>query len=229
MVDTAKPLPSFFKSGRAVRFEKNEIVLPDTDDDPDVFYITDGFIKAYSINDEGENYTHLIYGTGEIFPIEWAIRNHRRLIFYETLSPCELWKVSREQFIRRIHETSEPFSLALIEQMAEQFNVYADRLDNLEYKSAYERVVYRLLFLASRFGKKDGKKVVIEAPLTHRLIAESINLARESFSREFEKLFDKGLVTTKGSTIIILDVEKLRHEFSDPPSLDYWGLLRYSA
>jgi CRP-like cAMP-binding protein len=224
-MSSSNPIPDFFKSGRLVRYRKNEIVLPGTSDTPDVFYIADGFIKAYSINDEGENYIHLIYKTGEIFPIEWAVRNQRRLIFYEALTPCRLWKVSKESFMHRVKETSEPFSLSLIEQLAEQFSLYADRLDNLEYKSAHERVVYRLFFLASRFGKKEGNKVTIKAPLTHHVIAESINLARESFSREFEELIDKGLVTMEKGEIVLTDIKELSREFSEPPSLDYWGLL----
>ena len=219
------PLLSFFMSGRRVSYGKGEIVLPGNDENPDVCYIADGFIKAYSIDDEGDIYIHLIYKQGEIFPLEWAVKDHRRLIFYETLSPCTILKISKDRFAQHIKDSCKPFGLSLVEQLADQLNIYGDRLDNLEYKSAYERVVYRLLFLASRFGKELGSKhVVIEAPLTHRTIAESINLARESFSREFEKLTEKGLVAANDGHIVITDIKKLCHEFSEPPSLDYWGI-----
>jgi CRP-like cAMP-binding protein len=94
----------------------------------------------------------------------------------------------------------------------------------LEYKSAHERVAYRLVFLASRFGKRRGSSVVIDAPLTHEFISESINLSRETVSRQIEKLENENLISRKDGQIIIMDIDKLSKEFSEPITLSLWGL-----
>jgi CRP-like cAMP-binding protein len=145
-------------------------------------------------------------------------------VFYESLASSVLWKVPKARFLGHIKENTSPEAYSLIEQLAEQFNVYADRVDNLQYKSASQRVVYRLLFLAGRFGKKDGNRIIIDAPITHKIIASSINLTRESVSREIEKLDDAGIISTNNGKIVIKDVKKLGEQFSEPVSIDLWGL-----
>lgn len=217
-------LSDFFVQGRPVRYSRGEVIVAGDDPNPDIHYIGRGFVKVYSINDDGEEYVHVVYRKGEIFPLIWALRDHRRRIFYEAIDDCVLWKKTKNELREYLDEHADPISRALLGRLAEQFNIYADRLDNLQYKSAYERVVYRILFLAGRFGVRQGDRVIIEAPITHKLLAQSINLARESVSREFEKLQTKGLIDTTNSHIVINDVKALSHEFSEPVSLDLWGL-----
>lgn len=221
-------LANFFMNGHSVHFSKGEIILAGDDQDPDIHYLSKGFVKIYSINDQGEEYVHIIYKAGDIFPFIWALKDIRRRVFYEALSSSVLWKIPKTDFLNYLKANTSPVSFSLTKQLAEQFNIYADRLDNLEYRSAYERVVHRLLFLAGRFGKKEPGGIVITAPITHKIIAQSINLARESVSREMEKLVSKGLIKTIDGHIVLIDVEKLSKEFSEPVSLDYWGLQEHN-
>ncbi len=220
----SKTLANFFMSGRSVRYSRGEVILAGDDANPQVHFLSKGFVKVYSINDDGEEYIHIIYKQGDIFPLIWALKDVKRHVFYEALESSVLWKMPKETFLIYVKQHTNDVTYALIGQLVEQFNIYADRLDNLEYKSAYERVVYRLLFLAGRFGVKSDNTVIIEAPITHKIIASSVNLARESVSRELERLVNKNLVGVKGGKIIIKDIEKLSKEFSEPVSLDYWGL-----
>jgi CRP-like cAMP-binding protein len=217
-------LAGFFATGRREKFSKNEVILAGDENSADIFYIERGEVKVYSISDNGEEYVHVIYKETDIFPLIWALKNRRRRVFYEALSPVVVFRMPKDNFLTYIEQNTNTVSYELINQLAEQFNIYADRLDNLQYKSAHEKVVYRLMFLAYRFGKKDGDNIVIDAPITHKLIADSVNLARESVSREFEKLEAKSLVKIKKGKIVITDVNKLSEEFSEPVSLDYWGL-----
>lgn len=220
----SKSLADFFMNGRSAHYSKGEIILVGDNDNLDVHFVSKGFIKVYSINDEGDEYTHIIYKTGDIFPLIWALKGLKRHVFYESMDSCVIWKIPKETFTAHLKANSDNITYSLLEQLADQFNIYADRLDNLQYKSAHERVVYRLLFLAGRFGKKNGKDIIIEAPITHKSIASSINLARESVSREMELLAGKGLIDNVAGQIIIREVVGLSKEFSEPVRTDYWGL-----
>jgi CRP-like cAMP-binding protein len=217
-------LADFFTKGRSIRAPKGQIVLRGDDENPDIYYVGKGFIKVYSINDSGEEYLHIIYKPGDIFPLIWIFKNRRRRVFYESMSDSVVWSLPKLEFLEYIKSKTDPVAYSVIEKMAEQFNIYADRLDNLEYRNAKERVVYRLLFLASRFGRKSDGKIIIEAPVTHKLIAESINLTRESVSREIENLTKSGLLDSANSRLVINNVVKLSQEFSEPVTLDLWGL-----
>ncbi len=215
-------LAALFKTETSKKFLAGEVILSG-EEPPGVFYIEKGFVQVYSISDSGDRYLHIIYKHSELFPLIWAIKNVRRRVFYEALTGVELRQMPRHKFLDLIRKNIKAAS-EIMRQLAEQFYVYADRLDNLEYKTAHERVVYRVLFLASRFGRRDRSRIIIEVPVTHELIAESINLTRETVSREIEKLEKQKLLSRRGGNIVIENLEELNKQFSQPISLDLWGL-----
>lgn len=217
-----RAIAEVFNKGAVKKFAAGELVTSG-EDAKGVFLIRAGFIKVYSISDEGNEYLHIIYKPGETFPLIWALLGLRRRVFYEALTDCTLNVLAKAEFIEETSRNAE-FSFGVLKSLAEQFYVYADRIDNLQYKTAYEKVVYRLLFLAGRFGSNNGEGILIELPVTHELISESINLARESVSRQIEKLEKQNLISYEKGYIILKDAKALSREFSEPVSLNLWGL-----
>jgi CRP/FNR family transcriptional regulator len=216
-------LDRFKRQGRLLAYRKDEIILRAAEEPGGIYYIKSGFIRVYSITDQGEENTHVIYKAGEVFPLIWALNNISRNVFYESLSASRLWRLPRDDLLEAI-DTSHAVAHSLLRQAVSQLNVLADRLDNLEYTDALERVVYRLLFLAGRFGLKRGKKIIINAPITHQLIANSTNLARETVSREIETLQHRRLVSYQRRLIVLNDVATLERLIGEPVSLSLWGL-----
>jgi CRP/FNR family transcriptional regulator len=75
-------------------------------------------------------------------------------------------------------------------------------------------VIAELLYFAERFGKQQGSKIIINAPITHQDIADSINMTRETASRALGKLFDEGLVGQDEHLFTILDLPRLQAALS---------------
>jgi CRP-like cAMP-binding protein len=217
----------FFSKGQPLTYDKNYVILGNEAVPNGIYYLSSGYVKVYSVSDEGDQYIHIIYGPGELFPLIWGyIDIQPESLFYETLSETLVWRMSKEWFNAYIQADLE-LCYALSQQLAIQFRIYGDRVDNLEYKRASERVIYRLLFLASRFGVKDRDNHVIsiQVPITHEVLANTINLARESVSRELERLEAEHLIGHNGHTIQILNVEGLAGRLSRPVSLENWHLI----
>jgi CRP/FNR family cyclic AMP-dependent transcriptional regulator len=221
---TGSPSTSkFFKKGIPDYYKKGALILGIDPEPNGVYYIDSGFVKVYSITDGGEEFLHIIYSHGEIFPLVWAYVGIQSELYYEAVTDTLTWRISKEQFTSYI-ESNLDGSNGIAKQMALQFHIYSDRLDNLEYKKSAERVAYRLLYLAGRFGLRQGTDMVINAPITQELIASSINLARESVTREFTILEHKKIIEHSKNHIIIKDLRRLRAQLSEPTSLKYWGL-----
>jgi CRP/FNR family transcriptional regulator len=218
----SQQLVNFFASGDEESFVNGEIITHG-DYPSGVFLITSGFVKVYSISDKGDKCIHIVYQSGEVFPLIWAFNGIRRRVFYEAITNVTVQRVARDKFLKSV-ETNLELSRKMLSELSKQFMIYADRLDNLESKDAHERITHRLLFLAGRFGVKQGSAVIIKAPITHELIAESINLSRETVSREMEKLEGKKLISKTGKYIVISDVAAFADQFGDPVTLDLWGL-----
>lgn len=215
----------FFATGRLLRFAKKELIVCAGQEPAGVYLIVKGYVKVYSISDSGEENTHIIYGPNEIFPILWALRDVYRDIYCEALGPVTAWRVTREALLA-FAQRDVATTFGLLNTLAEQFAAFAFRMDNLGYRQIGERLVYRLVFLASRFGMTAGEMIIIDAPITHQLLGSTINLSRESVSREFKKLENEGLVTKDQGKIVIKDFKKLASLLNDSVNLHDWNLER---
>lgn len=213
-----------FHKGQPLTYGKDEIILGNDGAPNGLYYIDAGYIKSYSVSDEGDEYLHLVYGQGEVIPIIWGYLGiEPEGLFFETISECAVWRIAREVFTSFIKTDSE-LGHAMSLQLAQQFRLHLDRLDNLEYKKASERVVYRILFLASRFGVRRGNDIVVDAPITHEDFANSINLARESVSRQIAALERDHILQRVGHHIVIHDLEALLCKLSRPISINDWHM-----
>jgi CRP-like cAMP-binding protein len=212
-----------FEATQLIKYKRGQTIQAPDDPHKDMFLIHEGFVKVYSINNRDEQYVHLVYDSGEIFPLVWLINNVKRNVYYEAVTDCTIYQLDKEEIGARA-KTDAAFSYCLLQRVTEQFRVYADRVDNLEYKYASERLAYCLLFLASRFGVRQGKTILLKAPITHQVLGSTINLSRESVTRELDKLIKKDFIEYRDRLIVIKEVEKLKAQFKRPISPTWWGL-----
>ena len=216
-------LHSLFASTKPIQFSSGEVIARAEDEPREIYCIASGFIRVYSINSRGEEYLHIVYKAGELFPLISLTDKRQHGVIYEALDTTVVHKLPVGSFMEEVKKDAE-LSFALTMQVMSQFNVYIDRVDNLEYKFGRERLVYRILVLASRFGRKNVRGLMIDLPITQKVLGSSINLSRETVARELRRLEDRGLVTYEDRKILILDLDALAAELKDPINKDFWGL-----
>jgi CRP/FNR family transcriptional regulator len=221
MNDTA--LHKLFAGAKLSNFAPGEIIARAEDEPTNIYYIKSGNVRIYSVNGRGEEYLHIVDRPGELFPLIGLTEKVQRNVFYEALDHVSVYSVPKDELLNKAKSDAE-FSFALTMQIMNQFNVYIDRVDNLQYKFGRERLVYRVLFMAGRFGRKTERGILIDLPLTQKVLGSSVNLSRETVARELRRLEDRGLVTYDDRRILILDVDQLTSELKDPINADFWGL-----
>ncbi|HSX15199.1 MAG TPA: Crp/Fnr family transcriptional regulator [Candidatus Saccharimonadales bacterium] len=214
----------FYHAGNFLRYRKGELVLHAEDDAAFIFYVESGFMKVYSTNDRGEECILVVYGPGELFPLLWLPRQARRNVHYQTLAPCTVLRVRTEDLETALREDAA-LSFEMIEHATEQHGVFIDRINNLQYKFARERLVYYLLYLARRFGKAVDGCYEIGLRISQQVLASNINLSRESVGREMDRLERKKMIRVHRGHIVLEDVPGLIRELPGASvSVDWWGL-----
>lgn len=206
-------LDVFFKQAQLLQYKKGQIILRPDEESKDIFYIEKGYIRVYSLTEWGDEKLFVIYKPGEIFPLFWLFDHLPLLRFYEALDLVAIRKVSKDGFMKLLKFDQEAL-FELTNKIIATFDVIINRIDSLEFTNAYARLASRLLFLAERFGEKRGNKILISVPITHKDIASSIALTRETTSREFEKLEKKGIIKYVNNLILINDSAALKKEIS---------------
>jgi CRP/FNR family transcriptional regulator len=194
-----------FEAGREVSYRKSEVIFS-TEESEHVYLIKKGFVKAYKINQDGTRNLILISGPNEILPSYWGLPVYQPGLYHEAMEDTTVMVIPKEDLARLIDTNLEAsraaFKLSLI-----SLEAYSDRIENLGLATARQRVIYRILFLAKKFGRnlEDGK-VLLEIPISYQDIADALNMTRETANREFSKLVKEKLIERKGRQFVIQDM-----------------------
>ena len=207
------------KHTKFVKFKKGEVILHPHDETNYLHVIDEGMVKIYTINAKGDQSISIIYGPRELFPLSCVIEERMKNIYFEArmkdtyfeaMTDCKIELVPKDIFIEKL-KTNADVSYAFSRKVLEQFAMYASRVSNLEFKFSRERLAYRLLVLAARFGeKKDGKYVL--PYISQQDLAATLNLTRESVSREMSRFERLEIIGYGDSNIILMKPDDLHSE-----------------
>ena len=190
-------------------YRKGDQIIRPGDIPRGVYYIEKGLVKAYDITRYNEENLLIIRKDGEVFPLIWAITDKERHVIYETLEETTVYRLEREAFLKFMEGNPEAMA-PLLDMVIEMYRLHSERIINLEYRTARERIVSFLLTMSERFGVKTDEGLLIDVPLRHQDIASSVNATRETASREIAALARKGLIVNKQSQTIIKDADALK-------------------
>ncbi len=207
----SKTLVKFFSAGTQITCKKGEILMRPGDESPGVYLIFSGVAKSYSISPTDEINIHVFKKKGEVMPLLWALGGEPVRFFTETMSDTTLYRVSRSSFAEFLDANPDvsKYFLGKLVRITERYKI---KISNLEHKYVSDRLIGQLLALADNFGKETPDGILIDLPLTHQDIADSINSTRETVSREMSKLEDRNLIGAKNRKILICDKTSLENE-----------------
>jgi CRP-like cAMP-binding protein len=203
-----------FSDGLQLHFSREETIIDGFDEPKGVFLIKKGFVKAYSVSQDGHGNLLLIHEAGEFIPLPWALDGeHTSGLFYEAMTDVTVLRASKDK-LRMAMGRNTWLSQEILKQAVNIITVYTQRIQTLEFRSARGRIIAEILNLAERFGKPQGLDIVLDVPVTHQDIADSINMSRETASRALEVLFEEGLVGQNDHLFTIRDIMKLQTALS---------------
>lgn len=213
MLASAKQMAEFvglFKTqGTKQIYRKGDQIIRPGDIPRGVYYIEQGLVKAYDITRYNEENLLIIRKSGEVFPLIWAMSGQERHVIYETLQETTVYRLNRQTFTKFLEDNPELMA-PLLDMVIEMYRLHSERIINLEYRTARERIVSFLLTMGERFGETTDDGLLINVQLRHQDIASSINATRETASRELANLARKDLIINKQSLTILKDIDGLK-------------------
>ena len=211
---TDESIIAHFSNGLLMQFTNGETIINGLNEPDGIYLIKKGFVKAYSTSKSGNVNLLLIHTDSEFIPLPWALDGtHTTGLFYEAMTDVTILRASKDK-LRTAMGNNTWLSQEILKQTVSIIAAYSQRIQTLEFRSARGRIIAELLALSERFGEKHGKEVLINAPITHQDIADSINMNRETASRALGQLFEEGLMGQKDHLFTILDLPKLREALS---------------
>jgi|HubBroStandDraft_4_1064222.scaffolds.fasta_scaffold125377_1 CRP-like cAMP-binding protein len=218
-----KIIADFFKQhGKALSFKKGRRV-PATEMESRMLYLKSGYAVAYLAAPSIKR-AYYTYGPADIIQFGQLTNTTGGSLTYVALTNLVLYSVPSALMWRAIDKRPD-MAIALMRQVIRYNEFHARRIENLSYRYASDKLTYRILNLAERFGTAKDGKIYIRVPVTHRALGMFVNMARESVSREIEKLVTKGLISYNRQRIVILEPEKLVKSLHETIRTDWSTIL----
>lgn len=183
----------FFKTGRRLTYKKGEIIQRASETPRGVYFLEEGYVKEYSLAKDGTEHFHLVYGPGQLFSIIWAFLGINQTVYREAFTDVVVYRVEADA-LKAAQEKHMPLSLEVQHMLMHQIFSLKTRVENLAFNNAYDKVAYRLLYLAGTLGVRQEDGWFVPLAFRHHQIADSVSITRETASRMIERMKRNGLI-----------------------------------
>lgn len=188
-------------------YESGHQILHEDDKTSDVFFIAKGAVSAKSFSPSGAEVTYLDLAGGDIFGEFSALDGELRSATVMTTASSLIGRLNSDQFrhvLKSYPQLNLKFSMLLVAKIRS--------LSTRIYEFSALNVRCRLHAELLRICKPtdDPNVAIIKPAPTHYEMATYISTHREAVSRELSKLVNNGILTTKGRTYTICDLNRLR-------------------
>ncbi len=205
-------LEKFFSAYRLLLLKKGELVIRPDDNPQGVYFLRNGYVRMYSIFEDGRELTLNIFKPQTYFSMIWTIGNLENTYYFQAMTEAELARAPKEQFLEFIKGNPE-IMFDVTRRVLIGLDGLLTNVLHLLSGTAEKRVVAALFLSAKRFGEKNKQgAVIIKLPLTHQDIANLAGITRETTSIEIGKLTKRGLISSRNHCLIINDLKKLEEE-----------------
>jgi CRP/FNR family cyclic AMP-dependent transcriptional regulator len=199
-----------FKNIEKISFKKNEMILRPYEDTKYVYEIESGLVKVYGFDSRNKENIAVIYGSGDLFPLAWVIDSQRPSVYFRAISESVILLIPKKLLQEGIKQDAELLYTFML-RTVRQFALFSSTVKNLGLKYGRERLAYKLLVLMAKFGvERDGH--IIIPYINHTDLGVTINMTRESVSKEISRLVRLQVVEYSRSEIVIKSPEGLQNE-----------------
>jgi CRP-like cAMP-binding protein len=184
------------------KFGKGNIIYFQGEAPRQAYFIHDGSVRVYAIDDQGEEYIVGFYTKGDIFPLDWLHDYSKSAMFYyEALTPCELAPIEKSIFAKTTDLEVNQYVLDRFLHIASS-NLMRNLA--LQQPRAKDKIIYFFYFLAIRHGEEAATGLyTLGIPLTHQTIANCLGLTRETVATELGHLKRLGAVAYRNKKYVV--------------------------
>lgn len=193
----------------ATVFPKGAVLFVEGQSPRGVFMLCTGRVKLTTCSSDGKALITRIAEGGEVLGLGSTISGKPYMVTAETLNPCQINFIKREDFVRFLKENGTA-CLRVAEHLSNNYHNAFDQVRSLGLShSASEKLAKLILEWCAKGGKDTDKGISLKLTLTHEEIAQIIGASRETVTRLLGDFKTKQIIYVKGSTLVIRDKQAL--------------------
>lgn len=188
------------------QYKKKQLIYREGNNPRYLFFLQEGKVKTYKMNDDGKELTIGLYNEGDFFGYNALLEKTVYKESAEAIEHCEVAMIPREQFTDLL-ENSPEAARKFVQLLAKNVSEKEEQLLALAYNSLRKRVADALVTLQKKYHKNDGGHFSMH--ISREDLAHIAGTATESLIRTLSDFKSEKLIEIKEGNIVILNEQKL--------------------
>jgi len=189
------------------KYRKNQAVFTEGTLPTGIFYVKEGKVKKYKVDNDGREQIIYIYNAGEFFGYSAILSEEPYGDTTVTIEDAIISFISKDDFTDLL-DTSVIFNRLLLKSLSHEFSVMVNLMAVLSQRTVRERVALSLLILHNKYKICDTEKIVF-IMLSRADLANMAGTANETLARVLHDFKDDNLIWMEGRKIQLLNLQRL--------------------
>ena len=199
---------AFNQIKHATVFPEGAIIFVEGQTPRGVFMLCQGQAKLSTTSREGKTFILRIAKAGEVLGLHAVVAGKPYEVTVETMQPCQLNFVSREDFLRFLKGHGDA-CLQAAQHISRDYQDACDVIRSVGLLRSVSKRLAKFLLESSAEGQAANGVVRTKLPLTHEDISQLIGSSRESITRTLSEFRKMKIVELKGSTLTVRNMAAL--------------------
>ena len=201
---------AFNKIKHAAVFPEHAVVLVEGQSPCGIFILCQGRAKLSTTSREGKTLIVRIAEAGEILGLHAVVTGGRYELTVETMQPCQLNFVGREDMLRFLSEHADA-ALHATQHLARDCSYAYGVVRTIGLSHSVSERFARFLLETAADGEVSNGTVRVRLAMTHEEISQLVGTSRETITRLLSEFRRNSMAELKGSTLIIHNRPALRN------------------
>jgi CRP-like cAMP-binding protein len=194
-------------------YTKGQMILLEDDLGQTFFVIAEGSVKITRLSDAGREVILAMLGESDFFGEMSLLDGAGRSANVVALEASEVLTLARNDFLDILQQYPK-ISISLLEELTQRIRKSDQQIESLSLSDVEQRIGITLIRLAEELGTIKQGSVKIKNLPYQQDIANMAGTSRETVSRTFKLLEEKGLVTREGRKLTIYNFNQFTKTFS---------------
>ena len=194
-------------------FTKGQMILLEDDLGQTFFVIGGGSVKITRLSDDGREVILAMLGESDFFGEMSLLDGAGRSANVVALEASEVLTLARNDFLEILQDYPK-ISISLLEELTQRIRKSDQQIESLSLSDVEQRIGIALIRLSEELGTIKRGSVKIKNLPYQQDIANMAGTSRETVSRTFKLLEEKGLVTREGRKLTIYNFNQFTKTFS---------------
>ncbi|MEG8990540.1 Crp/Fnr family transcriptional regulator [Ignavibacteria bacterium 4148-Me] len=174
-----------------------------------IYFLKTGRVKITKYLSDGSEKIIAIINPGEIFGEMAYLDEGKRTDYAVTLEPSLICAINKNDLAKFIEQNPE-LNIRLNKILGLKLRSFSERIEDLIFKDADQRIASFLVRYIEKNGKKIGDKIFVKPFLKHKDIGELTACSRQTVNYFLTNLRKKGIIDFDRNKLIVNNLDELK-------------------